>query len=70
MQQQAMGVTAVPRTFGILSIAGGSLNMAAIAVLPVLIGLAVDYAIQLQARFNERVEAGSRPVRAARPRGG
>ncbi len=59
----ALGATAI--AFGILSLAGGSLTMAAIAVLPVLIGLAVDYAIQLQARFDERVASGSRPVRAA-----
>ena len=39
--------------------------MASIAVLPVLIGLAVDYAIQFQARFVEAVRAGSSPPRAA-----
>ncbi len=44
-------------TFGALSLAGGDLTMASIAVLPVLIGLAVDYAIQFQARFDE---AGAR----------
>ena len=38
---------------------GGSLTMASIAVLPILIGLAVDYAIQFQARFDEEVEAGA-----------
>ena len=32
---------------------GGSLTIGAIAMLPVLVGLAVDYAIQFQARFNE-----------------
>ncbi len=52
-------------TFGILSLIGGSLTMASIAVLPVLIGLAVDYAIQFQARFAERREEGESPVRAA-----
>jgi len=40
-------------TFGGLSLAGASLTMASIAVLPVLIGLAVDYAIQLQSRTLE-----------------
>ena len=45
-------------TFGALSIAGGSLTMASIAALPVLIGLAVDYAIQFQARYNEAVARG------------
>jgi hydrophobe/amphiphile efflux-3 (HAE3) family protein len=59
----ALGAAGV--TFGVLSLLGGSLTMASIAVLPVLIGLAVDYAIQFQARFSERVEAGSTPVRAA-----
>ena len=36
-----------------LSLAGASLTMASIAVLPVLIGLAVDYAIQWQSRVRE-----------------
>ena len=45
-------------TFGALSLTGASLTMASIAVLPVLIGLAVDYAIQLQARVQEAQAAG------------
>ncbi len=40
-------------TFGAVSLVGGSLTMASIAVLPILIGLAVDYAIQFQARASE-----------------
>ena len=40
-------------TFGLLTLVGGSLTMASIAALPILVGLAVDYAIQLQARINE-----------------
>ena len=40
-------------TFGVVSLLGGSLTMASIAVLPILIGLAVDYAIQFQARAGE-----------------
>lgn len=40
-------------TFGLLVLVGGSLTMASIAALPILIGLAVDYAIQFQARFDE-----------------
>ena len=43
--------------------------MASIAVLPILIGLAVDYAIQFQARFGEARGQGSSP-RAGRGRGG
>ena len=70
-------------TFGALSLAGGSLTMASIAVLPVLIGLAVDYAIQFQARFDEayarpgtvkriqRTAAGGVPAKpVAQPSGG
>jgi len=40
-------------TFGAVSLLGGSLTMASIAVLPILIGLAVDYAIQFQSRTDE-----------------
>ena len=67
---RSRSLSARPRSrSGILSLAGGSLTMAAIAVLPVLIGLAVDYAIQLQARFDERVAAGSgRSARRSRRR--
>ena len=36
-----------------LALVGGNLTMASVAALPVLIGLAVDYAIQFQARFEE-----------------
>jgi uncharacterized protein len=59
----ALGATGI--AFGFLSLAGGSLTMASIAVLPVLIGLSVDYAIQFQARFVEAARAGSSPPRAA-----
>lgn len=41
-------------TFGAMALAGAGLTMAALAVLPVLIGLAVDYAIQLQSRVEEQ----------------
>jgi hydrophobe/amphiphile efflux-3 (HAE3) family protein len=51
--------------FGTLALLGGSLTMASIAVLPVLIGLSVDYAIQFHARFAEASRAGSSPPRAA-----
>jgi uncharacterized protein len=53
----ALAATAL--TFGLLGLFGGSLTMATIAVLPILIGLAVDYAIQLQARFDEEREGGA-----------
>jgi uncharacterized protein len=58
-----LALAATGMTFGALSLAGGGLTMASIAVLPVLIGLAVDYAIQFQARFNEERER--RPERPA-----
>jgi uncharacterized protein len=49
----AAALMAVAITFGLLALVGGSLTMASIAALPILIGLAVDYAIQFQARFDE-----------------
>jgi len=59
----ALGATGV--TFGLLAAFGGSLTMASIAVLPVLTGLAVDYAIQFHARFAEALREGSSAPRAA-----
>jgi uncharacterized protein len=61
----ALALAAAGMTFGALSLAGGSLTMASIAVLPVLIGLAVDYAIQFQARFDEALERGGGDARQA-----
>ena len=49
----AIALAAVGITFGATSLLGGSLTMASIAVLPILIGLAVDYAIQFQSRVQE-----------------
>jgi uncharacterized protein len=61
-----LALAAAALTFGLLGLFGGSLTMAAIAALPVLIGLAVDYAIQLQARYDEAVEGGVTGRDAAR----
>jgi hydrophobe/amphiphile efflux-3 (HAE3) family protein len=55
----AVALAAAGLTFGLLSLAGASLTMASIAVLPVLIGLAVDYAIQLQSRVQEAQATGA-----------
>jgi hypothetical protein len=44
----AIALVASGITFGAMSLIGASLTMASIAVLPILIGLAVDYAIQFQ----------------------
>lgn len=52
----ALALLAAALTFGALSALGASLTMASIAVLPVLVGLAVDYAIQFQSRVGEIAE--------------
>ena len=57
----AIALAAAALTFGLFGLAGGSLTMASIAVLPILIGLAVDYAIQLQARYDEAIALGASP---------
>jgi hydrophobe/amphiphile efflux-3 (HAE3) family protein len=62
----AIALVAAAITYGCLYLAGLDLTMASIAALPVLIGLAVDYAIQMQARFDEARAAGERPATAAR----
>jgi uncharacterized protein len=61
----ALALAAAALTFGVLSLLGASLTMASIAVLPVLVGLAVDYAIQLQARVQEEQEGGELGVAPA-----
>jgi len=55
----AIALAACGITFGAVSLFGGSLTMASIAVLPILIGLAVDYAIQFQSRVQEARNAGT-----------
>ena len=66
-----LALAAAAMTFGALSVAGGSLTMASIAALPVLIGLAVDYAIQFQARFDEAEARGDpEPALSAAVAGG
>jgi uncharacterized protein len=52
----AVALLAAALTFGALALVGASLTMASIAVLPVLVGLAVDYAIQFQSRVHESSE--------------
>jgi predicted RND superfamily exporter protein len=64
-----IALLAAALTFGALSVVGASLTIASIAVLPVLVGLAVDYAIQFQSRveeaFVEGVEDAQTAVRRA-----
>jgi uncharacterized protein len=75
----ALALLAAALTFGALAAVGAPLTMASIAVLPVLVGLAVDYAIQFQARVQEHSdehgqaaspapEASSAPIGEARVR--
>ena len=61
-----LAMAAAAMTYGAVFLAGHELTMASIAALPVLIGLAVDYAIQLQARFDEGRAEGLEPRAAAR----
>jgi len=60
-----IAMVAAAAVFGLLAAFGGSLTMASLAVLPILIGLAVDYAIQFHARFAEAARAGASAPRAA-----
>jgi hypothetical protein len=60
----ALALAAAGLTFGLLTLLGGSLTMASVAALPILIGLAVDYAIQFQSRFEE-ASSGAEPAERA-----
>jgi hydrophobe/amphiphile efflux-3 (HAE3) family protein len=71
----AVAALAVLLTFGLLALAGGALTIAQIAVLPILVGLAVDYSIQFQSRVEEFLSEGaahgvSGAIRAAAAAGG
>ncbi|MEA2423132.1 MAG: uncharacterized protein QOF55_2231 [Thermoleophilaceae bacterium] len=61
-----LALAAAAMTYGSVFVAGHELTMASIAALPVLIGLAVDYTIQLHARFDEARAEGLEPKAAAR----
>src|SRR4051794_18385941 len=61
-----LALAAAAIAYGSVFLAGHELTMASIAALPVLIGLAVDYAIQMQARFDEARVEGLDPPAAAR----
>ena len=52
-----MSLAAAAIMLGLLRLFGGSVSLAAVGVLPILIGLAVDYAVQIQARYDEADEA-------------
>jgi uncharacterized protein len=65
----AVALAATGITFGLLAVLGATLTMASIAVLPILIGLGVDYGIQFQARAQEARKLAEReggpPISAA-----
>jgi uncharacterized protein len=54
----AIALAAAGITFGLLAVLGATLTIGSIAVLPILIGLAVDYGIQFQARAQEARRVG------------
>jgi predicted RND superfamily exporter protein len=62
----ALALASAAIAFGLWGLLGGTLTMASIAVLPILIGLAVDYAIQLQARYDEALTENRSALEAAR----
>jgi hydrophobe/amphiphile efflux-3 (HAE3) family protein len=67
----AIAALATALTFGALAAIGASLTVAQVAVLPVLVGLAVDYAIQFQSRVQEaRVDASRSPEAGVEAAGG
>lgn len=57
-----IAMLAAALTFGALAISGAALTMASVAVLPVLIGLSVDYAIQFQSRVHEARAEGAADI--------
>jgi uncharacterized protein len=59
LQPLAIAVLAAALTFGALALSGAPLTMASVAVLPVLVGLSVDYAIQFQSRIEEARAEGA-----------
>ncbi|MDX6672397.1 MAG: uncharacterized protein QOI91_2760 [Solirubrobacteraceae bacterium] len=64
----AVAMGAVGILFGAMALVGASLTMASIAVLPVLVGLAVDYAIQFHSRHDEVMRDEGLPPERAAPR--
>ncbi|MBK5110233.1 MAG: MMPL family transporter [Thermoleophilia bacterium] len=61
----ALALAGVAIAAGLLRLAGGSISLAAMGAAPILIGLTVDYAVQMQARFDEADPAPG-PAEAAR----
>lgn len=62
----ALAVMAAAFTYGLLSLTGSSIGVGAVAVLPVLVGLAVDYSIQFHARAERAMRGGESAADAVR----
>jgi hypothetical protein len=62
----ALGVVGIGLvyTFGTIGLIGVSISMVSMAALPILIGLGVDYPIQLHNRYDENIRAGARASEA------
>jgi hydrophobe/amphiphile efflux-3 (HAE3) family protein len=61
-----LALMAAALTYGLLALTGSSIGVGAVAVLPVLVGLAVDYAIQFHARADHEMRAGANPPDAVK----
>ena len=59
-----LALMAAAVTYGLLALTGSSIGVGAVAVLPVLVGLAVDYAIQFHARADRAMQSGASPPEA------
>lgn len=62
----ALALMAAGGTYGLLALTGSTIGVGAVAVLPVLVGLAVDYAIQFHARAERRMREGADSAEAVR----
>ncbi len=63
----ALALGGVALAAGLLRLFGGEFSLASLGAAPILIGLTVDYAVQIQARFDEtpRMPAGEAAAEAA-----
>ena len=61
-----LALMAAAGTYGLLALTGSSIGVGAVAVLPVLVGLAVDYAIQFHARADRAMQSGASPPEAVK----
>lgn len=62
----ALALMAAAVTYGLLALSGSAIGVGAVAVLPVLVGLAVDYAIQFHARADREMQSGTDPPTAVK----